>query len=508
MKNEVLSKIEQWGKKTPDKVAIVANGKDITYRELIDSSKKLAVFFHDNNLDQTGLIGVFLSQCYELPICLLAIWMVGAAYVPLDPIYPQNRILDIISRVDLACLLTNNHYKTFFKAKPDIDLIDIADTASSNSNGKTISTGSYEEDLAYLIFTSGSSGKPKGVKVSPENLLNLLQTFERKLDICPEDRLLSITPISFDIFALELFLPLICGATCYFTDRSMVLDPDLLLTNLSKHNITIFQGTPSTYHLLIDETWPNLSLRHILCGGDVWDQKLALALLRKMPAECSLWNVYGPTETTIWSSLCKVIDEKSIFLSPSIDHTFFYVLDEDLIFIEEGELYIAGAGVANGYYKNDALTRDRFIENPFHPLFKKLYKTGDIIRCLSDGKFLFIGRKDQQVKIRGFRVELGDIEQNLLKNPSILRVAVIYDYLIYPDEKSLIACVQSKEENDQDYRKFLSNHLPFYMIPQHFIKFDHLPLTPNLKIDRQKLLEEIKNRLSYSQKKAEKNDQD
>lgn len=489
MKNEVMSRIEWWSKQTPDKVAICAGDRSITYKELIDLSKKLSVYISNNQLNQTGFVGVLLTQCYELPIYLLAIWMTGAAYVPLDPIYPRNRILEIINTIGSSCVITTSYYKELLAIEsPNIYLIDLATISDS-----IISSVSFKhQEEAYLIFTSGSTGTPKGVKVSPKSLMNLLQTFQRALNINPEDRFYSITPISFDIFGLELFLPLICGATCYFIDRTAILGPNDLLEDLRKQKITIFQATPPTYQLLIDENWPTLSLRHLLCGGESWGMSLASALHKKMPTKCTLWNVYGPTETTIWSSLHKVVPGEDPYITPSIDHTFFFVFDENQKFAEEGELHIGGAGVSNGYYKNEALTKEKFIDYPINSQFQCLYKTGDIVRRLKEDKFQFIGRLDQQVKIRGFRVELGDIEHALLKDPSILLAAVFYEYMKYPDEKTLIACIQTKESKNIDYRKRLSDYLPTYMIPQFFIPFKEFPLTPNKKIDRKKILEELR----------------
>jgi len=493
MKNEILERIKEWSKKTPDKEAIIAFGKTITYQELIKFSTNLASYLHEKKHNRNGFTGVFLSQCYELPICIIATWMLGAAYVPLDPIYPAYRILEILGSVDLSCILTTN--KLISSLESATPVISVEKFMKDDLNTRKISMPSHKESLAYLIFTSGTTGKPKGVKILTENLMNLLKSFERKLSVTSEDRLLSITPISFDIFGLELFLPLVCGATCIFTNRSTALDAHMILNQLDMHKISLFQAVPSTYQLLIEESWPSLfSLRHLLCGGESWDQKLAKKLFEKMPNNCTLWNVYGPTETTIWSSLTKVSEYGEIFLSPSIDKTSFFIFDENLKHTEEGELYIGGAGVASGYY-DESQTRDHFIETPY----MRLYKTGDIVRKVSSEKFIFVGRKDQQVKIRGFRVELGDIEQKLLEHPSISRIAIIYDYVKYPNEKSLIACIEKKEKETVDFRCFIKQKLPSYMIPQFFIEFESLPLTPNLKIDRVKIRDELRIRFSYFQ---------
>lgn len=494
MKNKILAKIEEWSAKDPSKIAIKASdGRTLSYQDLINAAKNVAAYIQKEKLDQTGYIAVFLPQSYELSICLLAIWMAGLAYLPLDPIYPQARITEILNTVDLSAVLTIGPYQSLLQ---NIGIHSICVEELLLHKGLPVQ--SKESSTAYVIFTSGSTGKPKGVVISHESVYNLLQSFEKKLCVRPEDRLLSITPTSFDIFALELFLPLVCGATCYLTDRTTSLDPELLLTHLTSNLITIFQATPSTYLLLLEEHWPKLLLRHLLCGGEFWDSKLAAQLLQKMPSHCTLWNVYGPTETTIWSSLYQVRTENDIYITPSVDHTAFYVLDEKLGPAEEGELYIAGLGLAIGYYKDDPFTKDRFIKNPFDSPFKRLYKTGDIVRYISQEKFQFVGRSDQQVKIRGFRVELGDIEQTLLKHPSIARVAVFYDYIRYADEKSLIACIESKdpEFTYQKYREFLSAYLPSYMVPGHFIKFDALPLTAHLKVDRQTILTNVKSLFS------------
>lgn len=543
MNAKILSQIEEHGRLHPNKVAIEdPNGINLTYAELITESRKVASYILQNDLQATGLIGIYLPQCYELPIAILATWMAGAAYVPLDPAYPKQRIADILAITDLSCTLTNKDYKKNFPGQNAIETEKAVENFASSFR-----TLSHRNDLSYLIFTSGTTGKPKGVKISEQNLQNLLATFQKKLKISVEDRLLAIASISFDIFGLELFLPLISGGTCCLTQRVTATDPNLIISCLRKANITILQGTPVTFRLLVDEIWPtDLRLRHILCGGESWDQKLALQILAKMPTACFLWNVYGPTETTIWSSLRRVVIGNDIYITPSVDHTSFYVLDENLTPAEEGILYIGGAGVAQGYYKDDALSTERFIKNPFGlSSHDRLYMTGDFVRRIDEDTYEFICRKDNQIKIRGFRVELGDIEHAILRHPAIEHVVVVYEFVGDDPDRSLIACIQVREDkttslnrgqklhfsepqhrldlgrrkdednirttlptNDSlkschngrqssklnpvvDFRTFLSDYLPSHMIPQYFIEFDSLPLTPNLKTDRDQILKTL-----------------
>lgn len=491
----ILKQLRHLAKVTPNAIAIIFEEKRLSYEDIDAFSTNLAFRLKEIGIKEGDFVGVFLPQCLELPVVLIAIWKIGAAYVPLDPIYPEGRIKAMICDAQLSVVLTKKSVKRKAIESKSYSLIDIDDCLNRSPCQK-------EEEWvrgkwAYLIFTSGSTGKPKGVLVSHDNVLNVLKSFRDLLDVSTNDRLLSITPISFDIFALELFLPLIQGATCFLTPRNVAIDPFKILNILHTEKITLFQATPFTYQMLIEENWPQLSLRHLLCGGEAWDRKLAESIISHAPSSSTLWNVYGPTETTIWSSCYQMTRGDIPAIVPSINQTYFYVLDENLQLAIQGELHIGGAGIAGGYYEQDQLTKEKFIANPFRnsnaPI---LYKTGDIVRQLGGNKLEFLGRKDQQVKIRGFRVELGEIEHMILQHPGIKQAVVFWENLNESSEKTLIACILGeKGYQKKEYYEFFSASLPPHLIPKHFINFDIFPLTSNLKTDRRKLFEDAKSKI-------------
>lgn len=495
----MIEAIRHWRNVNPQKKAVVFQDQSLTYEDLLYYSKNLADYLIRNQLNSTKAIGIYLPPCLELPIALLATWMTGAAYVPLDPLLPVQRISEIIEEVNLGCILAYDHspLQTFEKAY-SVPWIKIDEMLCKTSPSTRLPVFCLDS-LAYIIFTSGTSGKPKGVEVTHTNVLNFLNSFAKILNISSADKFLAITSISFDIFGLEAFLPLYCGARTHLAEKSLLFEPNALIESMVKDEISILQATPSFFQMLIDENWPSLSLRHILCGGESWDSKLAATLLEKKPRDCALWNVYGPTETTIWSSAYQVRTPEELYLSPTINNTAFYVLDENLNQAKEGELYIGGDGVAKGYHHNDLLTRTSFIRNPIENTPSILYRTGDQVVHIDTNTYQFVGRKDLQVKIRGFRVELEDIENVLHSHPQINQAIVIYDYILYKDEKTLVACIQSIERDfSPDLRIFCSDRLASHMRPNHFIYFDKFPLTSSFKVDRKATLSMLKRQFESS----------
>ena len=343
-------------------------------------------------------------------------------------------------------------------------------------------------DLAYLIYTSGSTGTPKGVMIPRSALVNLLLSMAQIPGIRSTDTLLAVTTTSFDISILELLLPLVSGARSVIATSSQAADAKELLRLIQKHDVTVMQATPATWHLLLESGWEGKADLRIFCGGEALTSELAAKLL---PRCQELWNMYGPTETTIWSSTERITSADKIFLGPPIANTQFYVLDDQHQPVAPGncgELLIGGEGLARGYLKRPELTAEKFIANPNGGgTSSRLYRTGDLVRCRPEGTLEFLGRLDQQVKLRGFRIELGEIESVLAKIPGISRAAVILRE-DRPGDKRLVAYYTGRDDlSSTSLRQTLRTTLPDYMIPSAFQHLEQFPLTPNAKLDRKAL---------------------
>jgi amino acid adenylation domain-containing protein len=344
---------------------------------------------------------------------------------------------------------------------------------------------------AYTIYTSGSTGKPKGVVVTHQNVVNLLHSMARKPGLDEHDILVAVTTLSFDIAALEIYLPLIVGAKLVFVSRLTASDGRQLLALLTHSHATVMQATPITFRLLLEAGWNGTPKFKALCGGEALPRDLADRILA---CNVPLWNMYGPTETTIWSATSQVLPgDGPVTVGPPIDNTQFYVLDAHLQPLPlgvAGELYIGGDGVARGYYKRPELTAERFLANPFRTESgARMYRTGDLVRRLPDGAFEFLGRLDGQIKLRGFRIELGEIESALALHPSIKQAVVVVREDV-PGDKRLVAYLLPNIGGIPaagQLRSFLLTKLPDYMVPASFITLPAIPLTPNGKIDRKAL---------------------
>jgi amino acid adenylation domain-containing protein len=351
-------------------------------------------------------------------------------------------------------------------------------------------------NLAYMIYTSGSTGRPKGVQITHRSLVNFLSSVRREPGLDEHDKLLAVTTISFDIAALELFLPLIVGGTVIVADRATALDPQKMGQAIETHGATFVQATPASWRMLLDAGWqPRVNLR-IISGGEALPAELAWRLVNR---GLEVWNLYGPTETTVWSAVRRVPSPHEIPrngfdpIGRPIDNTQLYVLDSHLwpqpIGVP-GELYIGGEGLARGYLNRPALTAERYCPDPFSGTpGARLYRTGDLVRRLAGGEIEFMGRLDNQVKIRGFRIELGEIESTLVQHQAIGQAVVVArdDGL---GEKQLVGYVVSTTSTPpatEELRAFLKLRLPEFMIPTALVFLDSLPQTPNGKVDRKAL---------------------
>jgi amino acid adenylation domain-containing protein len=342
------------------------------------------------------------------------------------------------------------------------------------------------EHLCYVLFTSGSTGQPKGVEIEQRALVNLLESMQRDLGLTAQDQLLAVTPLSFDIAGLELYLPLLVGGRVLLASRRQASDGAWLAEQLDGDYVTIMQATPATWRMVIASGWKGGRGIKVLCGGETMPRDLAQDLITRAG---SVWNVYGPTETTIWSTLERVrAADRTVPIGRPIANTQVYVLDprrEPIPIGIPGELYIGGVGLARGYRGAPALTQERFVPSPFLA-GKRLYRTGDLVKWLADGRLDYIGRSDHQVKLRGFRIELGEIE-NILAQDSCVKQAVAVVREDVPGDKRLVAYVTAQEGqtcDPQHLRRGLRDVVPEYMVPSAVVVLREFPLTPNGKVDR------------------------
>jgi amino acid adenylation domain-containing protein len=345
------------------------------------------------------------------------------------------------------------------------------------------------DDLAYVIYTSGSTGRPKGVELPHRAVTNFLSSVARAPGIAPDDVLLAVTTLSFDIAVLELYLPLIVGAKVIIASREQAADGGQLLAAIRSHRVTLMQATPSTWRLLLEAGWSRHEPMKVLCGGEALPIDLARELVRASP---SVWNMYGPTETTVWSTTYRLPEDVSqVLIGRPLANTEVHVLDAEMQPVcigVRGELYVGGDGLARGYLGRPDLTRERFVADPSDSQ-RRLYRTGDVVRFRADGNLEYLGRNDQQVKLRGYRIELGEIESVLANYPGVSQVAAVIRE-VKPGDTRLIAFVVPESDRpptDEQLRAHLRGSLPEYMVPQHFATLAQLPLTPNGKVDRKAL---------------------
>ncbi|WP_066267626.1 non-ribosomal peptide synthetase [Hydrogenophaga palleronii] len=477
------------------KDALVFGQQRLTHQALDEESNRLARWLRQRGIARGSRVGLCLPRGNDLVIALLAILKTGAAYVPLDPAYPVQRLNHQIDDADMALLITHSSVALPREQPPrlllDVDRAQVAATAATPLEADALRDAG-PEDPAYVIYTSGSTGVPKGVVVPHRAVVNFLASMARRPGLTAQDRLLAVTTPSFDIAALELFLPLGVGGTVVIANEEQCTDGRALSEVLRCENITTLQATPSRWHLLIDSGWKGSPQLKALVGGEPLTPQLATLLLTRC---AEVWNMYGPTETTIWSSCWKLPSEatQAIALGPPIANTSIQVLDQNLqpcpIGVP-GEIYIGGTGVALGYYKRPELTAERFIDQPDAQLAenRRIYRTGDGGRWRHDGSLEHLGRLDDQIKIRGFRVELGEIETNLLTHSGVSR-AIVSLREDLPGQPRLVAYVvpHGPMPLREHLRQHLRQALPDHMVPAVFMEMDAIPVLPNGKTDRRAL---------------------
>jgi amino acid adenylation domain-containing protein len=480
----------------PDATAVKYDLQQLTYAELNLRANQLAHFLQSEGVKAETLVGVHLDRSLPMMIALLAILKAGGAYLPLDPSYPAERLDFMIDDSKVKLIISSkallNNLRTSHLKIIDTDFYQ--DIIEKHKTTKPINN-LLSSSLAYVLYTSGSTGKPKGVMIEHNSLNNFLQAMLKLIDLKTDDTMLAVTTISFDIAVLELFLPLMVGAKVVIANSQSSYNVDTLVEALNQNDINVMQATPATWQLLLASGWRCKNRFKALIGGDT----LSPLVVEKLHAfGCLIWNLYGPTENTVWSAAYAVENIlvnkfgklKSIPIGKPINNVHAHILDSNLQltpFGIPGELYLGGLGLARGYLNKPELTEKKFIINPISTNVEdRIYATGDLVRYLADGNIEFLGRIDNQVKLRGYRIELSEIESTLLKFESVIECAVILRQDISDNyNKILVGFVVAKKQiSITELKQFLMKSLPSYMIPTNIEFLTALPRTQNNKIDR------------------------
>jgi amino acid adenylation domain-containing protein len=476
--------------RTPDAVAVMHDYTAITYLELNRRANALARHLQVLGVGRGVRVGILMKKSSEIPEALLAVLKAGGIYVPMHTSLPAARVQFILEDAHVQVLLTNIVIKPLKDNKVYVVHLD-KDKLPTDDDGTNPQTNITTADLAYIIYTSGSTGHPKGVMVPHSALVNFLWSMLARPGMNAGDVLLSVTSISFDIAALELFLPLLAGATVVLASEEMITNPVLIGQAISHYHVNTMQATPATWQLLLESGWAGEPGLKALCGGERLTRTLADQLLDRVG---NLWNMYGPTETTVWSAVNQIRKgDNPITIGQPVGNTQLYILNRHLQPLPigvVGELHIGGEGLAQGYLNHAQLTTEKFIPDGFSAKpGARLYKTGDHARYLPDYSIEILGRMDDQVKINGHRIELGEIAALLLQHPSV-RQAIVISRAEHSGDKRLVTYFVPNQNQPPDagaLQDFLRQNLPAYMIPAVFIPIDRFPLTPNGKIDRKSL---------------------
>ena len=486
----VATCFEDQARRNPDGVAVVGGSEQLTYGQLNAAANKIAHHLLSLGVGPESLVAVSTERTPRMLAALLGIWKAGGAYVPLDPSFPADRLAYMLGSSQASVLITERSVRDRLPAYSGriVLLDDDWSTIDALSDANPPATA-VADNLAYVLYTSGSTGQPKGVEIPHSAVVNFLWSMAKRPGLKPNDSVLAITTLSFDISVLELYLPLIVGARVVLASRSQAADGAWLASNIAALGVTVVQATPATYRLLLAAGWTGSKQLKLLCGGEALPRDLAQALLERSG---ELWNVYGPTETTVWSTVEPITAlDGPITIGRPLDNTQVYILDDlcELMPIGvPGELWIGGDGVARGYRGREDLTSERFVRDPFRSApGARMYCTGDVARRLPDGRIECLGRVDHQVKVRGFRIELGEIEA-VLADHSAVRQTVVHTFSRGGDVQ-LVAYVvpQNTTPTVADLQSALRTKLPDYMVPASFVFLAELPRTPNGKIDRKAL---------------------
>ncbi len=481
---------EEQARLTPDSVALRFDAEQLTYAELDLRANQLAHHLAGLGVGPDVLVGICVERSLEMVVGLLGILKAGGAYVPIDPAYPADRQEYMLNSSEAPVVLTTEPLRASVPAgEATVVCLDTDWPSISRLSADSPAIVANPEQLAYVIYTSGSTGRPKGVQIPHRALVNFLTTMRERPGLSADDVLVAVTTLSFDIAGLELYLPLICGACTVIAPAAVSSDPRALMALLEEREATVMQATPTTWRMLLDAGWAGTPAVRSLCGGEALPVALADALVG---LGLELWNMYGPTETTIWSTCAHVQTQgKSLTIGRPIANTTLYILDERMEPVPvgmAGELWIGGDGLARGYRGRPDLTAERFVPHPFDSTpGARIYRTGDLARYRDDGEVEYLGRIDHQVKVRGFRIELGEIETVLSSHPAVGSAVVVALGSGAEAELAAYVILRGVPVGPQALRQFLTGKLPAYMVPSTVTALEGFPLTPNGKVDRKAL---------------------
>jgi amino acid adenylation domain-containing protein len=502
---------EQQVEQSPDAVSVVYEDEQLSYRELDTRANQLAHYLKKLGVGPEVLVAIYLERSIEMVVALLGTLKAGGAYVPLDPEYPPERLAFILSDIQATVLLTQ---QSLIRRLPEqaehIICLDTDWAAIEQEKGTKQSADTNAKNLAYILYTSGSTGIPKGVMIPHAAICNHMIWMLKEFAFDQSERLLQKTPFTFDASVWEFYAPLLSGGQLVMAKPEGHRDSTYMVNAINKNSISTLQVVPSQLQMLLNEKRLKncLTLRRVFCGGEALTVELFNQFKARLPT-IELINLYGPTEATIDTTFWRCHQEQGLPIMPigrPIGNMQTYILDPYLNLVPigvQGELHIAGIGIGRGYLNRPELTAQKFVPNPFpssittkggpingeEEIGGRLYKSGDLARYLPNGSIEFIGRSDYQVKIHGFRIELGEVESVLGKHPAI-EAAVVIAREDAPEDKRLVAYVVASNESPptfRELRRFLIEKLPDYMIPSAIVYLDGLPLTPNGKIDRRAL---------------------
>jgi amino acid adenylation domain-containing protein len=492
----VVALFEQQIQQRPGAIALTVPeaAAQLTYRELGQLVNQIAAGLRAQGVETGERIGVCLGRSPHLVATLLAVLKVGALYVPLDRTHPPQRLRFILEDAQIHRLITDQMLETGLESVVQVPLAQLLATSPDLATPLDGVAAIALDQTAYILYTSGSTGQPKGVQISHGNLSNCLQSFQADLSVSAADVVLATTTIGFDIAGLELFLPLICGAQGVLLEGAR--NPELVMQALTAHGVTLMQATPATWHLLLSAGWSGQAQLTALCGGEAMEIPLAQALVQRCAA---VWNVYGPTETTIWSSmqpvtaelLAELADTATVPIGQAIANTQFHLLDsqrQPVPIGAIGELYIAGHGVMQGYWQRPDLNATRLIHYRGH----LCYATGDRACYDESGRLSYLGRIDEQIKLRGYRIEPGEIAAVMMQHPQVEQAVVC---LAGAGEQVYLSgyytCAPTPEAPhptlSAEITAFIASQLPDYMVPRQLMQLDALPLNASGKVDRRAL---------------------
>jgi amino acid adenylation domain-containing protein len=479
--------------RTPDAIAVQFLDRKLTYRDLNARANQLAHHLLRLGVKPDSRVGICVNRSPEMMVGLLGIMKAGAAYVPLDPTYPRERLEFMLEDGGASVLVTEESLlESLSSQRAKVICIDRDWTSISQESVENPRTAVTPASLSYVIFTSGSTGRPKGVQLEHRNVVNFINSVRRLFALNERDVYLGVASMSFDASVLDFYLPLSVGARLVIVDVDTSRDARALADTMSRSGVSAMHATPSTWRSLIDTGWRGDATLKIFSGGEALPWDLAKDLL---PCCSGLWNLYGPTETAVYSAIHKIsATDGTVLVGRPVDNTQIYILDrhqQPTPIGVQGEICIGGAGVARGYLNRPELTAEKFVPNPFiQAPGARMYRTGDLGRYRTDGIIQCLGRVDHQVKLRGFRIELGEIEAVLMQHPGI-RQAVTDVRTSSTGEKRLVGYFvpDGKAPAVSELRTFLKSKLPEYMVPSVFMPLDILPVSPSGKLNRRALPE-------------------